>query len=164
VFALSHPCFDIDDRSMWVIERHFYETEVFRKITGYRQEKEFRVPWKISKAETGYTLSYHRPLSTYLRYLRAAGLAVVRMEEPMPMPEALRKSPQAPFMVDIPLHLVVEAVPLRAGRAGGRRRGRLTRPASQSSGRTPATGSRRSGSRGRTRGTGSGRRGSKPGS
>ncbi len=164
VFSINHPCFDIDLQSMWVVEGDRLEITVFRKVSGYREEKVVRVPWKISEKETAYTLSYHRPLPTYLRYLRAAGLAVVRMEEPSPEPEAIRKSPQAPFLVEIPLHLVVEAVPV-PGWAGRRRRaGALRSRESRRSGRTPATGVRRSGSRGHRRGTGSARRGSRTGS
>jgi len=162
VFSISHPCFDVDVRSSWLIERQPYATAVYRKVTGYRAEKASEVPWKISETEMAYTVSYHRPLPTYVRYLRQAGLAVVRMEEPLPGPEAMRKSPQAPFMVDVPLHLVVEALALprrpRAAVGGLRSRG------SRRSGRTRAPGVPRSGSRGRTRGSGSGRRGSRTGS
>ncbi len=113
IFSISHPCFDIDLESTWVVERAPFarENSVFRKVRGYRKERVIRVPWNVSKTEVAYTLSYHRTLATYLRYLRAAGLAVVRMEEPLPGPEAIRNSPQGAFMREIPLHLVVEAVP-----------------------------------------------------
>jgi len=164
VFSISHPCFDIDLRSMWVVEQQFYEETVFRKVAGYRQEQTVRVPWKISNTETAYTLSYHRPLPTYFRYLREAGLAVLRVEEPVPQAEALRKSPQGPYMLEIPLHLVVDAVRLPARASAARRPGRVRPRVSRRSGRTPAAGDRRSGSGGGTRGTGSGRLGSTPGS
>jgi ubiquinone/menaquinone biosynthesis C-methylase UbiE len=164
VFSINHPCFDIDSRSMWVVERQVYANTVFRKVAGYREERVVRVPWRISEKETAYTTSYHRPLPTYLRYLRKAGLAVVRMEEPYPGPEAIRKSPQAPFMREIPLHLVVEAVPLRRPAGPNRRARALRTPASQRSGRTPGEGDRRSESRGHRRGTGSSHPGSRTGS
>lgn len=112
VFSIAHPCFDIDLRSMWVVERPVHESTVFRKVAGYREEHVVRVPWKLSQTETAYTRSYHRPLPSYIRYLREAGLGVVRMEEPMPRPEAIRKNPQALFIREIPLHFVVEAVPI----------------------------------------------------
>jgi SAM-dependent methyltransferase len=161
VFSINHPCFDVDLRSAWVIERAVYEDTVFRKVAGYRAEHTVRVPWKISEKEMGHTLAYHRPLPVYVRYLREAGLAVVRMEEPRPLPEAIRKSPQGPYMLEIPLHLVIEAVrfPLAAAAlAPVRPRG------SRTSARTPGEGVRRSGSRVRRRGSGSARRGSRPGS
>ena len=164
VFSINHPCFDVDLRSMWVVERYAYHDTIFRKVTGYRQEKEVRVPWKISDREMAYTLSYHRPLPVYLRYLREAGLAVVRMEEPLPRAEALRKSPQAPYMLEVPLHLVVEAVRLPTNLRRPAPAGSVKPRGSRSSARTPVGGGRRSGSRGRRRGTGSARRGSTPGS
>jgi SAM-dependent methyltransferase len=164
VFSIAHPCFDVDLRSMWVVEHRVYDHTVFRKVAGYREEKAVRVPWKISEKETAYTLSYHRPLPTYVRYLRAAGFAVVRMEEPLPEAEAIRRSPQGRYMLEIPLHLVVEAGRLPFT-AAALRPGRSVRPrASRRSARTRAAGGRRSGSRGRTRGSGSVRPSSKPGS
>jgi SAM-dependent methyltransferase len=114
VFSLCHPCFDTDDRSMWVVERAqtpnggFADT-IWRKVSGYREETRRSIPWQVSATETVATDSYHRTLSTYSRYLREAGLAITRLEEPLPLPEALEGSPQGRFMTAIPLHLVVEA-------------------------------------------------------
>jgi SAM-dependent methyltransferase len=164
IFSICHPCFDVDLRSMWVVEHHLYGDTVFRKVAGYREEKTVRVPWKISDTETGYTLSYHRPLPTYVRYLREAGFAVVRLEEPVPQQEALRKSPQGPFMREVPLHLVVEAARRPLAAAPGLKRRSVTRRGSRSSARTPAGDGPRSGSHGRTRGNGSARPSSKLGS
>jgi len=161
VFSISHPCFDIDLRSKWVVERVPYRATVYRSVAGYREEHAVRIPWKISESEVAYTRSYHRPLPTYVGYLRAAGMVVTRLEEPMPLPEAIRTSEQGPFMLEIPLHLVAEAM---RGPLSPAAPGRLTRRGSRSSGRTRAGAVRRSGSRGRTRGNGSARRGSRPGS
>jgi SAM-dependent methyltransferase len=159
VFSIAHPCFDVDLRSMWVVEHGVSHDTVFRKVTGYRKEHELEVPWRVSATKVRYTRSYHRPLPTYFRYLRDAGLAVTLMEEPLPGPEALRSSPQADLMLEIPLHLIVEAVPLPAGT-----RTAVRRPGSRTSARTRGRGGRRSGSNARTPGTGSRRRGSTPGS
>jgi SAM-dependent methyltransferase len=114
VFSICHPCFDTDDRSMWVVERaqtpkgDFADT-VWRKVSGYRDEVRRPVPWDVSATETVWTDSYHRTLGTYSRYLREAGLAITRVEEPSPLPEAIEGSPQGRFIAQIPLHLVVEA-------------------------------------------------------
>jgi len=125
VFSISHPCFDLDERSAWLIERPPYREIISRKVEKYRSERSVRVAWKISETETAYTTSYHRTLTTYSRYLRDAGLAILRMAEPAPKPELIRKSPQGRFIAEIPLHLVVEAAPWgnRSGRPGGRSRG-----------------------------------------
>lgn len=109
VFSISHPCFDIDERSAWVVERHLYHETVARKVEGYRHERPVRVPWKISPTEMAYTTSYHRTLATYARYLHDAHLAILRLTEPSPRSELVRKSSQGAFMAEIPLHLVVEA-------------------------------------------------------
>jgi len=109
VFSISHPCFDIDERSAWVVEHHPYRWSVARKVEGYRHERPVRVAWKISETEMGYTTSYHRTLATYSRYLRDSGLAITRLEEPSPKSEVVRKSSQGPYIAEIPLHLVVEA-------------------------------------------------------
>lgn len=109
VFSISHPCFDVDLNSTWVVERRPYHASVARKVEGYRRERRVRVPWKVSETEMAYTDSYHRTLATYAQYLYDAGLAILRLVEPGPSAEVVRKSEQGPFMVEIPLHLVVEA-------------------------------------------------------
>ena len=168
VFSLSHPCFDLDERSGWVVERvrepdGTWHNVVWRKVRAYRDEREVRVPWKISETETGFTTSYHRTLSTLSRWLRAHGLAIHRLEEPAPLPEAVRSSPQGPYIAEVPLHLVIEARPLTAGSTGGaperarrwewrRSEGSLSKdgPRSGSGGRTPGSGSARRASRRRS--------------
>ena len=165
VFSLSHPCFDLDERSGWMVERvrapdGVWHDLVWRKVRGYREERSTRVPWGISPTETGWTTSYHRTLSTYSAELRKAGFVIRRIEEPSPLPEAVRKSPQGPYMLEIPLHLVIEAV--RAGPVP--RPPALRRPATRTSGRSRRRAGRRSGSGGRRRGTGSSRPGSTAGS
>jgi SAM-dependent methyltransferase len=164
VFSINHPCFEVDLDSAWQVERRGYETTVYRKVSRYRTERAVRVPWKVSERETAYTRGYHRPLPTYFRYLRESGLAVVRLEEPFPLPEAVRKSDQGRFLTEIPLHLLVEAIPLRKVPPRPPRRTSVKPPGSRRSGRTRGPAAPRSGSRGRRRGSGSARRGSTPGS
>lgn len=158
VFSISHPCFDVDLESVWLLERGFeagvgYRTAVYRKVRGYRRERSTLVPWILGGGKVVRTRSYHRTLATYVRYLREAGLVLVRMEEPLPEAEMLRESPQGAFIAEIPLHLVVEAVP-----------GPGLREASRTTERSLPAAARRSGSRGRRPGTGSPGRGSRSGS
>jgi len=168
IFSISHPCFDIDERSAWLVERvrerdGAWRDRTWRKVRQYREERAVRVPWKISADETGYTTAYHRTLSTYVRILRDAGLAVVRMEEPSPLSEMVGKSPQGRFVQEIPLHLVAEAVATRpVARPLGASKVRL--PESRTSEGSPSRAGRRSGSDDRTRGSRSRRPDSKPGS
>jgi SAM-dependent methyltransferase len=153
VFSISHPCFDIDDLSMWVVERaigpsgRFGDT-VWRKVTGYRHEGKRPIPWPVAPDRTVFTDSFHRTLTTYSRYLRAAGLVVRRLEEPAPRPEMLEGSPQGRYIAEIPLHLVVEAVrpsPIPGSRSPAGSRA-VVAPRSRSGGRRRRTGSGRPGS------------------
>jgi len=124
VFAINHPCFDIDERSSWLVERTPYKETVARKVERYRQERPIRCLWKVSESKVAHTVSYHRTLATYSRALREAGLAIVRIEEPAPTPEFVRGSPQGRYIAQTPLHIVVEAVPLPRSAPRGRRRAR----------------------------------------
>lgn len=134
VFSINHPCFDIDERSEWGVDRR--SGRVFRKIEGYRRERPVLVPWRGAEDEVVYTTAYHRTLSTYMGYLRDAGLAILRLSEPAPRAEFRRASPQGRFVAEIPLHLVVEAAPWpgpaeptgRGARSGRDRRRRRKRP------------------------------------
>jgi len=158
VFSISHPCFDTDDRSMWLVERGIapdgtYADVVWRKVRGYRDESKRAVPWAVPGRAPVRTDAFHRTLSTYSRYLRDAGLAIATIEEPSPLPEMLEGSPQGRYIAEIPLHLVVEAI-----------RAPVSRPGSGRSEGTRRGDGRRSGSPGRSRRTGSARRGSTPGS
>lgn len=114
VASLCHPCFDQGPTSTWLLERHFRSTSVFRKIQRYRTPFADDVPWGIED-RVAATVGYHRPLSWYARVLRDAGFLIRSLEEPEPLPECLEKSPQGPFIAEIPLHLVIEAV--KAGAA-----------------------------------------------
>jgi len=169
VFSIGHPCFDLDDRSEWLVERGrgpraFWRETVWRKIRGYREERTLRVPWDVADGEIRWTTSYHRTLTTYSAALAAAGFAITRLEEPQPTPEAVRGSPQGKYLLEIPLHLVVEARPLHGlGPARGRRAG-ARRSGSRTSAGSPSRATRRSGSRARTRRTGSSGQGSTSGS
>jgi ubiquinone/menaquinone biosynthesis C-methylase UbiE len=160
VFSINHPCFDIDTQSMWSVEHELYEQMIWRKVRSYREEKEVDVPWRISESETRFTKSFHRTLATYSMYLREAGMAIVRLEEPSPLPELIEKSEQGRMIAEIPLHLVVEAV----SRTTPRGSAPVIRPASRRSVRNRPKGGRRSGSPPRRRGSGSSRQGSRPGS
>lgn len=109
VASLSHPCFDQGPSSTWLIERFFRTTKVWRKVARYRRPFADETPWGIED-RTVATIAYHRPLSWYARALCDAGLLIRSLEEPEPTPEFIEESPQGPYVVEIPLHLVIEAV------------------------------------------------------
>ena len=161
VFSICHPCFDLNDRSMWQVERRPYETRVWRKVSRYRDEGLQWGAWKLGDGRYGKTRGYHRTLATYARYLSSTGLLVGRLDEPAPLPELVAQSNQGEFLREIPLHLVIEAI--RIGELSARE-GPITRRATRTSARTTRPAGPRSGSRARRRGSGSSRRGTIPGS
>ncbi len=109
VASLSHPCFDIVNASAWVVERMDFTTTIWRKVSRYRERFAGQVPWRTGEHHIAHTPAYHRPLSWYVRTLRAAGLVITGFEEPEPTEEFLGGSPSGPWLAEIPLHCVIEA-------------------------------------------------------
>jgi ubiquinone/menaquinone biosynthesis C-methylase UbiE len=119
VASISHPCFDNGSNSGWVMEKSAGEPPtVFRRIRGYRRSFPERCLWKVEDRSAEYTRWYHRPLSWYARAFRSSGLAITKLEEPMPTSEFLEEEAKkpgdldAPGFLEVPLHLVFEAVKL----------------------------------------------------
>ena len=110
VTSLSHPCFDQGPTSGWLVERTGITTTVARKVGRYRDLFSAPIPWRI-EGKVHETIGFHRPLSWYFRTLRTAGFVVSRFEEPAPTEEFVeRGGPQGPWIAQIPLHAVIEAV------------------------------------------------------
>lgn len=110
VASLSHPCFDQGPTSTWLIERFFRMSKTWRKIERYREPFADETLWEIAPGQIVTTTGYHRPLSWYAHTLREAGFLIRSLEEPGPTQEFIEGSPQGPFIAEIPLHLVFEAV------------------------------------------------------
>jgi ubiquinone/menaquinone biosynthesis C-methylase UbiE len=113
VASICHPCFDNGSNSGWVIEKMAYETrKVYRKIRAYRKPFSENTPWKLENNERKFTQSFHRPLGWYARVLRSNGLAITALEEPEPTEEFLVKEEDGSGFIEVPLHLVFEAIKL----------------------------------------------------
>jgi len=115
VASITHPCFDIEENSGWVMERQSFETpKVYRKVRSYRGLFVEKVPWNV-EGKRWYTRSYHRPLSWYVRTLATKGMAITALEEPQGSPEFLEKEGEKDGAIsrmgflEVPLHLVIEA-------------------------------------------------------
>lgn len=107
VASLLHPCFEQGPWSAWLLEKSFGQpTTVWRKVSHYRELASYICSWNKGQWET---MSYHRSLSWYMQALRAAGLALTALEEPVPQDEFLANSSQGEWIAQIPLHLVFEA-------------------------------------------------------
>ena len=113
VANLSHPCFDKVKTSGWEIEQIYPTTTIWRKMSHYRELAVADLPWQRVPGQIVSTRAHHRPLSWYVRTLRAAGFVVAALEEPEPTEEFLAGSPQGPWIAEIPLHCVIEAWKVR---------------------------------------------------
>ena len=70
---------------------------------------ESAIPWS-GPVEGWHTTAQDRPLSWYVRSLRAAGFVLTAFEEPEPTEEFLAQSPSGAWLAEIPLHCVIEAM------------------------------------------------------
>jgi ubiquinone/menaquinone biosynthesis C-methylase UbiE len=109
VFSLSHPCFDVDTRSVWQTEVALRSITVYRKVTAYQVLHSDIYDWPLPDGRTVRTIGYHRPLAWYAKELRRAGFVIVDLEEPSPAPEYVAKLVPREWMEQIPMHLIVEA-------------------------------------------------------
>ena len=115
VASISHPCFDIEDNSGWVMEKEALKPpRVYRKVTSYRRVFAEKVPWNVN-GRRRYTRSFHRPLSWYARVIAANGMAITALEEPEGTAQFLEKEAEnggeisRMGFLEVPLHLVIEA-------------------------------------------------------
>ena len=118
VASICHPCFDVMSNSGWAAEKAFGgDALVYRKVRGYRKRFSEDVPWRMADGSKRYTISYHRPLSWYAGVLHSKGLAIIALEEPEPTNEFVEKEREGgdldgPGLLEVPLHLVIEAIKL----------------------------------------------------
>ena len=119
VMSINHPCFDVMSNSLWVAEKRIGRPPVvYRMVTGYRNLFFEDLPWNMGENRRGYTRGFHRPLSWYVRILHSSGMAITALEEPKPTEEFVREEQKEPGDLDgsgfleVPLHLVIEAVKL----------------------------------------------------
>jgi ubiquinone/menaquinone biosynthesis C-methylase UbiE len=80
IFVLNHPAFRIPKASAWGFDEE--SKTQYRRVDAYlsaRKEKMDMHPGK--KRANSYTYSFHRSLQDYMKGLRAAGLAITRLEE-----------------------------------------------------------------------------------
>jgi ubiquinone/menaquinone biosynthesis C-methylase UbiE len=80
IIVLNHPYYRIPRQSGWGVNDA--SDQQYRWVTSYLSS--FTIPIAMhpgQKEKSSDTLSFHEPLMNYIRYLSAAGLAVVGMEE-----------------------------------------------------------------------------------
>lgn len=113
VASISHPCFDNGSNSGWLIEKISGEPrKIYRRIRAYRKPFSENIPWRLQNNERKFTQAFHRPLNWYGRILSSNGLTITALEEPEPTEEFLEKEEDSLGFIEVPLHLVFEAIKL----------------------------------------------------
>lgn len=116
IFVLNHPAFRIPKRSVWGWDEE--EGVQFRRLDGYlsASKEEIDMTPGASAKDKQYTYSFHRSLQDYMKALRGAGFAVVRLEEWISHRESERgprKDAEDRARKEFPLFLAVEARPFQ---------------------------------------------------
>lgn len=110
LFVLNHPAFRVPRRSSWGFDAD--TNTQFRRVDGYLSESEHKIQMHPGADTSVTTISYHRPLQTYVSELARNGFAVVGLEEWI----SHRKSEKGPreqaenrARKEFPLFLMVKA-------------------------------------------------------
>lgn len=87
------------------------EPTVWRKVRRYTEPGQGRIYWRLVNGQVVFLTEYHRPLSWYVRALRAAGMVLTALEEPRPLEAFLAEQQElGAWMRDVaPMHLLIEA-------------------------------------------------------
>lgn len=101
IIFMLHPCFRVPRQSGWGFDAGRKLT--YRRVDRYLSE--LKVPMKayaeVTNGTRGTTLSFHRPLTSYINTLAEHGLVVDKLEE---LPDPLAKEPS-----DIPMFAALRA-------------------------------------------------------
>jgi len=106
VFSIPHPFNDFSSR--WSDPRVGHHGP--RLIDHYFDESPFTLEWKL-RGTTGtmHAPQWHRTFTTWSRYLREAGFAIARLEEPRVSAQLARREPRLEGGRRVPYYLIVEA-------------------------------------------------------
>ncbi len=77
--VMNHPAFRVPKRSSWGWDEELKEQ--YRRIDGYMSESTVKIQMHPGDKPDEVTLSFHRPLQVYFKFLRKAGLLVRGIEE-----------------------------------------------------------------------------------
>jgi ubiquinone/menaquinone biosynthesis C-methylase UbiE len=78
--VLNHPCFRIPRMSHWGEDEG--KQILYRRMDGYLSEQKIPIQTHPSKGKSStQTWSFHHPLSTYSKWVKEAGFAIVEIQE-----------------------------------------------------------------------------------
>lgn len=113
VIVLNHPAFRIPQKSSWDWDEK--KGRQYRRIESYLKEYKVEIdmtPGEKDKAKKQKTISFHRPIQSYFKFLDKAGFAVMGLEEWVSHKKS-QKGPRAAeedrVRKEIPMFLMLEA-------------------------------------------------------
>ncbi len=77
--VMNHPAFRVPKRSSWGWDEE--QKAQYRRIDGYMSESTVKIQMHPGDRPEEVTLSFHRPLQVYFKFLRKSGLLVRSVEE-----------------------------------------------------------------------------------
>lgn len=77
--VLNHPAFRVPKESSWGWSPD--RSVQFRRVDRYLAESKQRIEMHPGAGPKNYTISFHRPLQTYVKLLHKAGFGLTRLEE-----------------------------------------------------------------------------------
>jgi len=114
MIVLNHPMFRIPDRSSWQWDERLGKQ--YRRVDAYLSDAKKLIdmaPGETDKNKKKFTVSFHRPLQSYVKALSKAGFKVDRLEEWISHKKS-QKGPRAEeedrIRKEIPMFLMVGAV------------------------------------------------------
>lgn len=113
IVVLNHPAFRIPDRSSWQWDEKLGKQ--YRRVDAYLSDAKKLIdmsPGEIDKNKKEFTVSFHRPLQSYVKAMNKAVLSLTRLEEWISHKKS-QKGPRAEeedrIRKEIPLFLMIEA-------------------------------------------------------
>lgn len=110
IIVMNHPAFRIPQSSRWGWDSK--EQVQYRRIDGYLTESKVFIDMHPGKKEKETTVSFHRPLQTYINTLAKQGFGITRMEEWISHKKSmkgLRQAAEDNARKEIPLFLMLLA-------------------------------------------------------
>jgi ubiquinone/menaquinone biosynthesis C-methylase UbiE len=114
VIVMMHPCFRSPKETSWGWDE---KTKVqYRRVDRYLLPRKAPIVAHPGKSDQTYTWTFHRPIESYVKSLRSAGLLIDAMEE-WPSHKTSTSGPRAHAenvaRKEIPMFLVIRAVKVR---------------------------------------------------
>ncbi len=116
IIVLTHPAFRIPQKSSW--EWDDKKGKQYRRIESYLKEYKIEIdmaPGEKDKSKKKKTLSFHRPLQSYIQTLHKVGFVVTQLEEWISHKKS-QKGPRSAeedrIRKEIPMFLMLEATKL----------------------------------------------------